>query len=116
MKTSEKMEIELSMIKAMDRALHKGTNRYGALLYRDGIKIVLRIAYTFVRFYVRESMPGCKKNSRKCGKTVLEIFREFGEPELHKRISMLEDDTAEQMQTLCGSIYADVKEEGEPCE
>ena len=70
----EKQKLSNLMAKRITRFINKNCS---GVPYRDFIIMVLNQAEVLVRFCVRESIDGCKKNSRKADKVTREMFRSF---------------------------------------
>ena len=72
MTAKEKMGLQLQLSKMIGTFLEKHEFKR-----KDVIIMLLGITYAWVRFCVREGVPGCKKNSRKCAKVTRMYFEQY---------------------------------------
>ena len=72
MTAKEKMDLQLKLSKMIGTFLEKHEFQR-----KDVIIMLLGITYAWVRFCVREGVPGCKKDSRKSRKFTRMYFEEY---------------------------------------
>ena len=86
MTVKEKMDLQLKLSKMIGTFLEKHEFQY-----KDVIIMLLGITYAWVRFCVREGVPGCKKNSRKCDRLTRMYFEQYARyRDSKERCSMFE--------------------------
>ena len=72
MTAKEKLDLQLVLSKMIGAFLSKHEFQY-----KDVIIMLFSITYSWVRFCIREGVPGCKRNSRKCAKWTRMYFEEY---------------------------------------
>ena len=98
------MKTKEEKLRLQERLAHYCFNKFAAagLSYRDGVIIILSIAYVFVRFCVREGLPDGKRNSRRVAKytrTIIEAFLDEQEGKGLAGFYTLQDDQTEEEQS-----------------
>ena len=80
------MDLQLKLSKMIGTFLEKHEFQY-----KDVIIMLFGITYAWVRLCVREGVPDCKKNSRKCARLTRMYFEEYARyRDSKERCSMFE--------------------------
>lgn len=72
MTAKEKLKFEVCLARTMSRIIHKHEFKY-----KDVAIMLLGITYANISMFVREEVPGCKKNIKKCRRVTNQIIAEY---------------------------------------
>ena len=98
------MKTKEEKLRLQERLAHYCFKKFTAagLSYRDGVIIILSIAYTFVRFCARKGLPDGMRNSQMVAKRTRVIIEAFLDEQEGKGLAgfyTLQDDQTEEEQS-----------------